>query len=172
MTRRRRIYAGIIITVAAALLLWGVWEWTSWWVGRGSPEWVSSMAVDPNAAERGPTNIMPDPDLDRPGQNWCPPDSRVCIRLPTPSHTGWIDAYYRPAAPRYDKTMHLDAETPHDDKWQVVVRKADGSYVRYFLDRSKRTFESLLDDGDELVNMAPPVRLMGGGAKMPPPAPE
>ena len=229
MTRRRRIYAGIIITVAAALLLWGVWEWTSWWVGRGSPTWESHIAVGPDpgidgllpipcdatseevnrvvrhnqslqnqrwqdyvfgngdtfsdgflelvecfdreALARGPKLVISDPDLDRPAEGWCPPDSRLCFRLP--AKEGKPEAIYAPTmTPRYHKTVHLDPETHHDDKWDVHVRTADGGVIRYFVDLSKRTVESLLDDGDEVIGGAPPTRLMGGGAKIPTPMPE
>ena len=74
LTRRRRIYAGIIITVAAALLLWGVWEWTSWWVGRGSPTWESHIAVGPDPGIDGllpiPCDAEPEELVRIVEQNW------------------------------------------------------------------------------------------------------
>ena len=52
--RWRWILAAAIIAVASAFIAWGVW-----WAERGTP---TIGDVTDLTGERGPTNVMPDPD--------------------------------------------------------------------------------------------------------------
>ncbi len=86
-------------------------------------------------------------------------------RTPTPTPPGYSEgltpqAPLPSATPRGGLEIDLAPDVTRDDKFAVIIHKADGRHIRYWM-APGMDHRDLLEEGDRLIDLIPPASLMG-----------
>ena len=100
------------------------------------------------------------------------------VVVPPPTPTPWLPDFTPPppiistaTILNITNTIDLSPTLPVDQKVVLVVRRADGTYIRLLVSPSLSPSQVPLQPGDEVVQVSSPAASFGKYAPMPTPAP-
>ena len=104
-----------------------------------------------------------------------PPTPTSPPRTPTPTPPGYSEGLTPRAplpsvTPRLELEIDLAPDVTRDYQSVVIILKADGRYIRYWM-APGMDHRDLLEEGDRLINLIPPASLMGAQPPTATPAP-